>query len=90
MPRYLVEQTLAEPLSPPTHGASASTASPLLGDDALDGVIWLHTYVSADRRRAYCICDAPSPGAVRRAAMRNSLPVDRITEVRILTPYSFT
>jgi hypothetical protein len=35
----------------------------------------------------FYICEAPSPEAIRRAAQRNRLPVDRITEVRILDPY---
>lgn len=88
MPRYLVEQTFAERLSVPPDEAGAQWVQAILGNDALDGVTWIHSYVSADRRRTYCICDAPTPEAVRRAAHRNGLPVDRITEVRVLDPYS--
>jgi hypothetical protein len=29
----------------------------------------------------------PSPEAIRRAATKNGLPVDRITEVSVLDPY---
>ena len=29
----------------------------------------------------------PTPEAIRKAAERNSLPVERITEVRVLDPY---
>jgi hypothetical protein len=50
-------------------------------------VTWIHSYVTPDRRLAFYICEAPSPEAIRRAALRNKLPVDRITEVRILDPY---
>jgi hypothetical protein len=32
------------------------------------------------------VYDAPTPEAVRRVANRNKLPVDRITEVRVLDP----
>jgi hypothetical protein len=88
MPRYLVEQTFAEQLNVPANEAGAQWIQTILGNDALDGVTWIHSYVSADKRRMYCICDAPSPEAVRRAAQRNRLPVDRITEVRVLDPYS--
>jgi len=35
------------------------------------------------------IYDAPSPEAIRRAARRNNLPVDRITEVSVLDPYFY-
>ena len=31
----------------------------------------------------------PPPEAVRRVADRNKLPVDRITEVRVLNPYFY-
>jgi hypothetical protein len=44
--------------------------------------------VSADKRRLFGIYEAPSPEAIRRAARRNDWPVDRITEVRVLDPYS--
>ena len=33
--------------------------------------------------------DAPDPEAIRRAAQRNSLPVDRIIEVSVLDPYFY-
>ena len=35
----------------------------------------------------FCVYDAPTPEAIRRAAQRNALAVDRITEVRVLDPY---
>ena len=53
-----------------------------------EGVTWVHSYVSDDRSRTYCVYDAP--GSRRRsagAATRNELPVDRITQVRVLDPY---
>jgi hypothetical protein len=55
--------------------------------NAEDDVTWLHSYVSRDRQRAFCIYDAPSPEAIRRSATRNNLPVDRITNVNVLDPY---
>jgi hypothetical protein len=54
-----------------------------------DQVTWVHSYVSADKRKTFCVYDAPSPEAVRRTAARNRLPVDRITEVRTLDPYFY-
>jgi hypothetical protein len=32
---------------------------------------------------------APAPAAIRPTARRNNLPVDRITEVRVLDPYFY-
>ena len=46
-------------------------------------------YVSADKKLTFCIYDAPDPDAIRRAARRNALPIDRITEVRVLEPYFY-
>ena len=56
---------------------------------AEDGVTWIHYYVTPDRKRTFCVYDAPTPEAVRRVANRNKLPVDRITEVRVLDPYFY-
>ena len=54
------------------------------------GVSWLHSYVSPDKERTFCIYDEPDPEAIRKAASRNDLPVDRITEVRVLDPYFYS
>ena len=54
-----------------------------------DSVTWLHSYVSTNRRTSFCIYDGPSPEAIRRTATRNRLPVDSITEVRVLDPYFY-
>ena len=43
--------------------------------------------VSKDDKTTFCVYDAPSPEAIRKAATRNKLPVDRITQVRVLDPY---
>lgn len=52
-------------------------------------VTWVHSYVSTDKHTTFCIYDGPSPEAVRRAAQRNGLPVDRVTEVRVLDPFFY-
>jgi hypothetical protein len=50
-------------------------------------VTWIHSLVTPDRCRSFCIVDSPSPEAIRVAAQATALPVDRITEVRVLDPY---
>jgi hypothetical protein len=40
-------------------------------------------------RRSLCIYDAPSPEAVRQAASKSDLPIDRITMVSVLDPYFY-
>jgi hypothetical protein len=36
-----------------------------------------------------CLYEAPSPEAIRKAARANRLPVDRISQVRVLDPYTY-
>jgi hypothetical protein len=83
MPRYLVERSFAEGLHIPMDATGTKTN--------LDyGVTWVHSYVTPEKTKSYCIYDAPSPEAVRQSATANNLPVDRITEVRVLDPYFYS
>ena len=54
-----------------------------------DLVTRVHSYVTMDKSKMFCIYDAPTPEAIRRAARRNNLPVDKVMEVRVLDPLSF-
>jgi hypothetical protein len=49
----------------------------------------VHSYVSDDGRKTYCVYDAPSPEAIRKTGARNELPVVSIIQVRVLDPYFF-
>ncbi len=51
-----------------------------------EGVRWLFSFLSADRRRTYCLYEAPSPDAIRSAARRADVPADEIVEVDAATP----
>jgi hypothetical protein len=89
MPRYMVERTFPDGLAiPPTdEGAAACLA---VGErNAELGVTWVHTYVSDDKQKTFCVYDGPDPESIRRAAERNGLPVDRITRVSVLDPYFY-
>ena len=57
--------------------------------NADDGVTWVHSYVSDDKTKTFCVYDAPSPEAIRKTADRNSLPLDQITQVSVLDPYFY-
>lgn len=87
MPRYLVERTFSDGLALPANADGAQVCQTVVGNNAMDNVTWVHSYVTADKRKTFCIYDGPSPEAIRRAAERSSLPIDRITEVRVLDPY---
>jgi Protein of unknown function (DUF4242) len=89
MPRYLVERTFPEGLQIPLDQSGVSTCLAVVDGNLADQVTWVHSYVSANKRKTFCIYDAPSPEAIRRAAARNRLPLERITEVRVLDPYFY-
>jgi hypothetical protein len=89
MPRYLVERTFSESLTLPGPQQGVQARLTFIDNNALAGVTWVHSYIAPDRKKSFCIYDAPTPEAVRRAAQRNDLPVDRITEVYVLDPYGY-
>jgi hypothetical protein len=86
MPRYLVERTFVAGHTLPDREQDRQVRSIFDVNNTVEGVTWLHSYVSGDRRRTFCLYDAPDPAALRRAAERNHLPIDRITEVHVLDP----
>jgi hypothetical protein len=87
MPRYLVERTFPEGLMPPANAQGAQASAAVVANNSRDGVTWIHSYVTPDRKKTFCIHDGPSPDAIRVVARANGLPVDRISEVRVLDPY---
>jgi hypothetical protein len=89
MPRYVVERTFTNGLHIPVDRAGAQACLGVVERNADEGVTWVHSYVSDDKRRTYCVYDAPSPEAIRRTATANELPVDRITQVSVLDPYFY-
>jgi hypothetical protein len=89
MPRYLIERSFPEGLKIPASDEGAETCRTLVLNNTEEVVTWVHSYVSDDGQKTYCIYDAPSPEAIRRSAKRNNLPVDRITKVRVLDPYFY-
>jgi hypothetical protein len=89
MPRYVVEREFPDGLGVEAGPALARTREDELERNGELGVTWLHSYVSEDRRKTFCVYDGPSPEAIRRAAARNRLPIERITQVRVLDPYVY-
>jgi len=89
MARYVVERTFPEGLGIPVTEDGAAACLGVVGTNAELGVTWVHSYVSEDKQRTFCIYDAPNPEAIRKAAERNGLPVDSITKVSVLDPYFY-
>ena len=76
MPIFMVERTFAEELEP-----SLDAADGINRINAEEGVRWLYSFLSADKRKTYCLYEAPSPEAIRTAAARAGLPADVVVEV---------
>jgi hypothetical protein len=89
MPRYMIEREFPAGLHVPVDDAGARACRGIVEANALGGVTWIHSYVSTDKKRTFCIYDAPTPEAIRLSAERTHLPIERIVEVRVLDPYFY-
>ena len=89
MPRYIVERNFPEGLKIPVNDEGTEICRKVVMINDEETVTWIRSYVSDDGKKSFCAYDAPSPEAIRRAARRNNLPIDRITQVRVLDPYFF-
>jgi hypothetical protein len=84
MPQFVIERQFAEQLNL-TREAAAEVK--LVNDDV--GVNWLFSFLSADKKKTYCLYEAPSAEAIREAARRAKIPADVIVEVSELRPEAF-
>jgi hypothetical protein len=84
MPLFLIERNFAEQLDL-TPDAAAGVK--LVNDDV--GVHWLYSFLSADKKKTYCLYEAATAEAVREAARRAGLPADVVVEVSELRPEAF-
>lgn len=89
MPRYIIERTFKDGLSIPTTNSGAQACRTVVDNNTGVGVTWVHSYVSKDHKKTYCVYDGPNEKAIREAAERNGLPVDSIAEVSVLDPYFY-
>jgi hypothetical protein len=89
MARFMVERSFPDGLEIPPTASGAQACLSVVGTNAELGVTWVHSYVTEDHRKTFCIYDAPSPDAIRKAAKLNQLPADRITPVSVLDPYFY-
>ena len=89
MHRYLVERTFPNGLEIPLNMEGSQMCLNVVSVNAEDNVSWVHSYVTTDHKKSFCIYDAPSPEAIRKSAEANGLPVDSIVEVSVLDPYFY-
>lgn len=76
MPVFMIERRFAEELELSPEAASQIN---LINDS--EDVAWLYSFLSADKRKTYCLYEASSVEAIRRAAEKAGLPADVIVEV---------
>ena len=76
MPRFLIERNFAEALVVTKEGADQVRQ---INDQ--EGIKWLFSFLSPDKRKTYCLYEAPNPEAIRAAARRNNIPCDAIIEI---------
>jgi hypothetical protein len=76
MPLYVIERIFAEQLE-----LTDDDVKLIEEVNADEGVRWLFSFLSADRRRTYCLYEAPSADAIMSAARRADIPADAIVEV---------
>jgi len=77
VPIFMVERNFAKEMEPSFEAADGINR---INDQ--EGVRWMYSFLSADKRKTYCLYEAPSPEAIRTAAARAGLPADVIVEVR--------
>jgi hypothetical protein len=85
----MVERTFPGGLDVPVDGEGERVCRGVVDRNAEVGVTWVHSYVSEDKTRTFCVYDGPDPEAIRRAASVNGLPIDTITRVSVLDPYFY-
>jgi len=81
MPLFVIEREFAEELD-----LSSEDVRLIDEINADEGVRWVFSFLSADRRHTYCLYEAPSPDAILAAARRANVPADAIVEVGAASP----
>jgi hypothetical protein len=76
MPLFLIERNFAEQVT-----ANHDIVTTITQVNADVGIQWLFSFLSADKKKTYCLYEAPSAEAIREAARKLNLPADVIVEL---------
>lgn len=76
MALFMIERNFATELN-----ASTSDLRAVVDINTVLGVKWLHSFLSADKRKTYCLYEAENGDAIREAARRAGLPADVVMEL---------
>jgi hypothetical protein len=64
-----------------TSAEEAEEASQINRISEEEGARWLHSFLPTDKRKTYCLYEAPLADAIRRVAERAGLPAHAVVEV---------
>jgi hypothetical protein len=81
MPLFLVERNFAEEVD-----VSAEDVRQIDATNEDVGVRWIYSFLSSDKRKTYCLYEAPNEEAILEAARRNNVPADVIIPVGKIDP----
>jgi hypothetical protein len=81
MPLFLIERSFAEEVMLDDAGAAQIRQ---INDEI--GIQWLYSFLSSDKRKTYCLYEAPNVEAIRTAAGRLNMPADVIIPVSEIRP----
>ena len=73
---FVIERNFAQQIDTETLDRTGIKA---VNDDV--GVRWVYSFLSADKKKTYCLYEAPNEEAIREAAARLGFPTDLIVAV---------
>ncbi|MFT5116284.1 MAG: hypothetical protein ACI8P9_005651 [Parasphingorhabdus sp.] len=75
MPTFIIERKFAEQIT------LDSNNEVILKANETAGVRWLYSFLSLDKKKTYCLYEAPNAEAVMEAARLANLPANTVTQV---------
>jgi hypothetical protein len=76
MALFIIERNFAQELNA---GAAGVKAIQEINENC--NVKWLTSFLSADKRKTYCLYEAQNPDDLREAARQANIPADEIVEL---------
>ncbi len=75
MPLFIIERNFAEEIAlDPDDEVTLKVNEEI-------GVKWLYSFLSLDKKKTYCLYEAPNADAVYEAARRANVPADSVIQV---------
>lgn len=81
MPIFLIERNFAQRIQLDQPGVSH-----ILDVEKEVGINWLFSFLTTDRKKTYCVYEAPNAEAIRESARRLNEPADVIVELSAILP----